>query len=580
MTKNLAEAETFLNTVFHAHDSGQMLIWTLPDKKSHFCKDTSQALDAIKNANGSDIYVGVGISKAALSPERRGDLSNIQALPALVLDLDVKADGMKKPAFESKEQALEFINTLPLRPTVVVDSGGGLHCWNVFNEPLEITDDTTRLDAMRLAKAWNIMAQRQAAKLGVVIDSVYDLTRVLRVPGTRNFKYGKPGKPVSLVEIAPDRLYNPDDFEIFATDINLADSTANVVEGLVLSPDRQPPGDKMAALLCNSKEFRETWERTRANMTDTSASAWDMALANMAAQAEWTEQEIADLLIANRIKHNEKLKIRETYINTTIQKALSQVKTEKKALASISSILSVIEGKKKSLFDPATLSEGSEEYQSAFSVLQNTLAIPVLKLTKYGRSLKATYSATFTSPDSIDKEDQTVITQTFSDVEEFESQRTWMNIASTIFMTDPIPLKKETWRKIVKIMRHVLSEVNSAEFNDQTQTFLWVHSFCGPSLPPQVDDAVDFNAPFIKNDLLHIRLPELSRFLRQTRTANISLQVLGTRLSTAGFRSLTVRLPNGGRGRFWTILATELFKVGGGRGGDGGEEGRRGGGDG
>lgn len=90
---------------------------------------------------------------------------------------------------------------------------------------------------------------------------------------------------------------------------------------LRLDPHAEPSLTKFLALSENEPKFKRAWERKRQDLPDQSASSYDMALANYAAMAQWTDQEIADLLIAWRRKHSEDLKLRDDYYRRTIAKA-------------------------------------------------------------------------------------------------------------------------------------------------------------------------------------------------------------------------------------------------------------------
>ena len=122
-------------------------------------------------------------------------------MPALYIDLDVGKDDA--PA--TREDALALLAELvPVPPTMLVNSGNGLHCYFVLAEPI------TDFDQMRLVeRAWKCHVQGGAKTRGYKIDSAFDLARILRMPGTFNFK-GEP-KPVELLECHPERLYSVDD---------------------------------------------------------------------------------------------------------------------------------------------------------------------------------------------------------------------------------------------------------------------------------------------------------------------------------------------------------------------------------
>ena len=48
-----------------------ILLWTLPDKRSHWFRDIAAAAEFVLKARGMDIYLGVGLSRADHGPTRR-----------------------------------------------------------------------------------------------------------------------------------------------------------------------------------------------------------------------------------------------------------------------------------------------------------------------------------------------------------------------------------------------------------------------------------------------------------------------------------------------------------------------------
>lgn len=90
---------------------------------------------------------------------------------------------------------------------------------------------------------------------------------------------------------------------------------------LILDPTAEPPSDKFGALMEVDRKFKGAWKRTRTDVPDTTPSGWDMALANAAIAAGWTDQEVANLLIASRRQHGDELKLRQDYYGPTISKA-------------------------------------------------------------------------------------------------------------------------------------------------------------------------------------------------------------------------------------------------------------------
>jgi hypothetical protein len=96
-------------------------------------------------------------------------------------------DGLPKPP--TLEAAMSIIEGLPT-PTMVTDSGGGLHAYWLFTSPLELTTAEARTTAEALAGGWvRMIADMALERHGWGIDrGVGDLARVLRVAGSHNAK--------------------------------------------------------------------------------------------------------------------------------------------------------------------------------------------------------------------------------------------------------------------------------------------------------------------------------------------------------------------------------------------------------
>lgn len=123
----------------------------------------------------------------------RAQNEHVQAISCLYGDFDGShfADG--------KGGALAHIRQLSPAPSVVIDSGGGYHCYWLTREPFVLADDTARQQAASLQERWVRYIGSDAG--------AHDLARVLRVPGTYNRKY-TPARPVTFVDCDLARLYH------------------------------------------------------------------------------------------------------------------------------------------------------------------------------------------------------------------------------------------------------------------------------------------------------------------------------------------------------------------------------------
>jgi hypothetical protein len=93
-------------------------------------------------------------------------------------------------------------------------------------------------------------------------------------------------------------------------------------ETFSIDPEVEPPALKFSALMENDRRFRDSWHHKRKDLGDDSLSAYDMSLATLAVYAEWTEQEIVNLLIAHRrVSGNPAKGLRSDYLTRTLQRA-------------------------------------------------------------------------------------------------------------------------------------------------------------------------------------------------------------------------------------------------------------------
>ena len=131
-----------------------------------------------------------------------GKKADVTSIPALWGDVDDKRFG------DGRAGALAALAALPLAPTLVVDSGGGLQPYWHLASPLRIAG----VDDPLVARVEDLL-RRLYARLGG-LDAVQDLGRILRLPGTFNTKpeYST-SRPVAVTEYNPTALYQLQDFE-------------------------------------------------------------------------------------------------------------------------------------------------------------------------------------------------------------------------------------------------------------------------------------------------------------------------------------------------------------------------------
>lgn len=174
-------------------------------------------------------------------------VSHVAAINCLFGEYDVKDYG-------DKEAIKDHLWSLPIYPSVIIDSGGGYHCYWLLASPVVVTDDN-RDDIRRLQYAW--------VKLVGSDDDSKDLARVLRVPGTlnRKEKYAPNYPVVSFVECDFERLYSLEEFERLTESIRqtMPRASEKSAENYTFANDLLTAADSLRRLSSSRKDGYDTW---------------------------------------------------------------------------------------------------------------------------------------------------------------------------------------------------------------------------------------------------------------------------------------------------------------------------------
>ncbi len=308
-------------------------IWTDADHVSAYfpLSDLDRmAHYAERRSADSNVYFGTVLTNGPFEPHQRIKISEgrlPRAIFALWADFDFVGPAHQKTNLPRDLADIRSLFILP--PSLIVLTGHGAHCYWVFREIWVFDDEREMKSAAVLAAKWGRAAQARAARHGWSLDSVHDLSRVLRVAGTRNLKLAGDICDVVIAEHDRERRYNATDF---AEALDLEGAPALAYQDIetpasttrsTYDPGACAPQRKLEAILLNDGLFRMTWQRRRLDMRDQTASAYDLATANALAKAKWTDAEIIDALIERRRIHGEAdvSKYRATYFGPTLARA-------------------------------------------------------------------------------------------------------------------------------------------------------------------------------------------------------------------------------------------------------------------
>lgn len=213
------------------------------------------------NDNGFDIWHAV--NPVSIKPEdgKRGDEKTVSYQTACVVDIDIQSEAHKSNNLAADfEEAKSF---LPFTPSVIINSGYGLHAYYIFDTPLEITEDNREEIKHRNNLLLDVIRTKAVGKK---IDGVGDLPRILRTPGTFNYKLGKNNAPLCYIVEVNDIRYS-------ITDIDTKLNTL-IREKLKTAENKQEPKEFFTEDDSLFKEFRIRRMLNFINVVDGEYEKW------------------------------------------------------------------------------------------------------------------------------------------------------------------------------------------------------------------------------------------------------------------------------------------------------------------
>jgi hypothetical protein len=165
-------------------DGGEIEIKIInPDRIRRYYVNDLTAFETVVTSNpDSNVYYGVAMRKEPLKKDSQKD--NVLGTDLLWAEVDTDKIGW------DAEAVFKRVHKLPpsLRPTACIHSGYGLHFYWRLSEAL--------YDVAQIEQVNQVLRELVSG------DSVWDCTRILRIPGSTNNKYGK-SKPCRIVWCYP-----------------------------------------------------------------------------------------------------------------------------------------------------------------------------------------------------------------------------------------------------------------------------------------------------------------------------------------------------------------------------------------
>ena len=140
----------------------------------------------------------------------RGKITDTHAFSVIGMDIDI-ADPKKpnKSLPADIEEAVSALETLPLPPSILVNSGSGLHAYWVLEEDLVVSDESDLKHAREFVANFYRGVVSNLPQYN--FDHTHDLARSFRMPGSTNLKDPADPKIVTIREHHSERIYSHDE---------------------------------------------------------------------------------------------------------------------------------------------------------------------------------------------------------------------------------------------------------------------------------------------------------------------------------------------------------------------------------
>jgi hypothetical protein len=163
------------------------MLWKRVDGKPNaavFARDAVEVIVEYQIPLDNEAYLAPNPTAGPTRPYDRGTEEQVTRVAALYADLDVKPGACND--IDAAHVIIDDIAAvLSERPAGIIFSGGGL-------QPIWTLDNCSPTVGIPLLKRFGRLVKLIGATRNAKLDSVFNADRVLRIPGTRNHKYGVP----------------------------------------------------------------------------------------------------------------------------------------------------------------------------------------------------------------------------------------------------------------------------------------------------------------------------------------------------------------------------------------------------
>lgn len=253
-------------------------------------RELSAAITAAEVSEGKVYFRIHGLQEAPPSVRQRGKAEATTFVAGFALDIDVEGPGKNagKNYFATKADAIAWvIKTIPY--SFIVDSGTGIHVYVQIRGGYTVETPEQLAEIQALSKAFSFWAKE---KCPFDLDSVYDLARVLTLPGV--------GK-ASVIE-STDKSFPLANFQNTLrlrkrdTQVSTVTSTGKATTVDLVLDETCPLPVGVFGLSVANREFAQSWAMEK-HPPDASPSGYRFSMISYAMGAGWEPQDACNLAI-------------------------------------------------------------------------------------------------------------------------------------------------------------------------------------------------------------------------------------------------------------------------------------------
>ena len=533
----------FLKILWEHKERGYILIWeatiengAFKRKKSLFPETYIQATEIVTqclNATPTpDIYVGVALRRDPLSENKRGGFDSIVGVCGLWADIDIQDDVHAAKSYPpTQEAAVGLINSTGLEPTIVVHTGHGLHAWWILSEPLYFDDAASRTKFQNTSNGWQRYLRERAQESGWTVDSTGDLARVLRVAGTTNNKAGD-ALPVTIVSTGP----HYEDLDAFEERMQSLPGMNPGTGEIHITGDSTPPFDKFDAMVEIEPKFKGSWHHKRRDL-DTSCSGYEQSLATLAVQADWSDQEIACLIVAHRKKWDP-AKMAKLFRSCRQFGDFSYVKrTIERAKEGFLVGNSERDVTKAAVIDDVDTDENDNvsEREEKLKRLSTMFALHrELRLTNIRKVVKDDGSDYYFDI----KDGRSVL---IGGIDEITSNDNFRKKILDKLNVGPKRMSRVAWDSVVRMIHEILEQEVLEEATHKNQVLSWLGDYLRDRFPEEwaegAEDSFAGKEPFFEEGRFFVNVENFVQYLNMQRSMRVKPRDIWIRFRAAGLAS-------------------------------------------